>query len=327
MNINPELFNIDEFYKSFYTNLLHIRKYFYELIKMLPDKDTNNNINARALLLEDLLEKMRKLLLSFSNKDRYIILMSKNLLNVANAKNNYLNLDININKNYNNLHFSLINNYYYFKLYNCMFRKQININNKFRIDLNNIYASFKSNSSINQNNKENNKEEEKEFMKTIYNYIGQKQYKHIFIIYKEKETIKEFNFEVKLINLSIIVLVNKADNIIFQCKVNEIYKPFSNSLLIQLINDELLDLVKRFSYRFRMKEMNFKEYILNFIEYIKDLDKIFYSKCEKCKKYSKYSFTQKAFLPPFIKYYYEKYGSLFLYNRSKEILFLHPQCI
>ena len=323
MKSNEEL-NIDEFSKNLLRNLLQIRKNFYELINILLDKDANNNINGRALFLEKLLESMRKLLLSFSNKDKNNILISKNLLNFVNAKNNYFNIEIIFNKNYNDLNFSLTNCYYYYKLYNCMFNKQININNIFRIDLNNIYTSFKSNSSINQNNKE-----EQNFLKDFYNYIEQKKYKHICILYKEKdiETIKIMNFEVKLINLSISVSVNKDDNIILQCKVNEIYRPYSNTLLIQLINEELSDFIKRFSFRFRMKEISLKEYILNFIEYIKDLDKIFYSKCEKCKKNSKYSFTQKAFLPPVIKYYFEKYSSLFLFNRSKEILFFHPQCI
>ena len=141
---------------------------------------------------------------------------------------------------------------------------------------------------------------------------------------KEKNAI---NFEVKLFDFNIILIVNKTNNIINEIRLNEIYRPFNNSLLTKLLENELSDLVDRFSNRFKSKEICLNEYIFNFLEYIKDLNKIYNSKCEKCKKNSKYSFTQKAFLPPIIKYSYVKYGNIFLYNRGKESLFFHPQCI
>ena len=318
MKSNSEL-NIDELYKSLSGILGLIRKYFYEIINVLTNKDINNHITDKAINLEDIIEKLRKMLLYFNKPDEYNIILNKNMLNLANIKNP----NITINKDCNNLDFFILSNYYYCKLFNHIYNKQIKSHNKSRIEQKNSFASIKSNSS----NIHNDKKEELNFQKAIYSYIEQKKYKHINIMYMEFEKKKEISFEIKLVNLSIGLLVNKTEKIIKQIKINEIYRPFSNSLLIKLLNDELSDLVIRFSNRFKNNEINLNQYIFSFIEYIKDLDKIFYSTCEKCKKNAKYSFPQKAFLPPLIKYNYEKYGNIFLFNKSKESLFFHPQCI
>ncbi len=315
MESNSEL-NIDEVYNSLNGFLRNIRKYFYEIIKILPNKDINKLILDRAINLEEMVKRMGKILLFFNNRNKYNITFSKNMLNLANIK------IPNTSLNNNNLDLYILSNYYFYKLYICMFNKQIYHNNKPRAEPKNNYSTFNSNSS-----KIHNDKEELNFKKAIYNYLEQKNYKNINIIYMEIEKKNEINFEIKLVNLSISFLVNKTENIIMYIKVNEIYRPFSNSLLIKLLDDELSDLVKRFSNRFKNNEIKLNEYIINFIEYIKDLDMIFYSKCEKCKRNSKYSFTQKAFLPPLIKYVYEKYGNIVLFNRNKESLFFHPQCI
>lgn len=315
MESNSEL-NIDEVYNSLNGFLRNIRKYFYEIIKILPNKDINKLILDRAINLEEMVKRMGKILLFFNNRNKYNITFSKNMLNLANIK------IPNTSLNNNNLDLYILSNYYFYKLYICMFNKQIYRNNKPRAEPKNNYSTFNSNSS-----KIHNDKEELNFKKAIYNYLEQKNYKNINIIYMEIEKKNEINFEIKLVNLSISFLVNKTENIIMYIKVNEIYRPFSNSLLIKLLDDELSDLVKRFSNRFKNNEIKLNEYIINFIEYIKDLDMIFYSKCEKCKRNSKYSFTQKAFLPPLIKYVYEKYGNIVLFNRNKESLFFHPQCI
>jgi hypothetical protein len=317
MKSNSE-FNIEELYRSLSGFLRNIRKYFYEIIKILPNNDVNNPISDKAINLEDMIDGLGKLLLYFNNTDKYNIILSKNTLNLANIKNP----NISINIDYNSSYFYILNNYYYIKIYCCMLNKQNNILVKPRVEPKNSFSSIKSNPSNNYNDKE-----ELNFKKVIYNYIEQKNYKYIKIIYLEIEKKKEINFEIKLVNLNINLLVNKTENIIKHIKINEIYRPFSNSLLIKLLDDELSDIVNRFSNRFKNNEINLNDYISSFIEYVKDLDLIFYSKCTKCKKNSKYSFTQKAFLPPLIKYNNEKYGNLASFNRNKESLFFHPQCI
>ena len=93
MKSNSE-FNIEELYRSLSGFLRNIRKYFYEIIKILPNNDVNNPISDKAINLEDMIDGLGKLLLYFNNTDKYNIILSKNTLNLANIKNPNISINI-----------------------------------------------------------------------------------------------------------------------------------------------------------------------------------------------------------------------------------------
>ena len=151
MKSNSE-FNIEELYRSLSGFLRNIRKYFYEIIKILPNNDVNNPISDKAINLEDMIDGLGKLLLYFNNTDKYNIILNKNTLNLANIKNP----NISINIDYNSSYFYILNNYYYIKIYCCMLNKQNNILVKPRVEPKNSFSSIKSNPSNNYNDNTNN---------------------------------------------------------------------------------------------------------------------------------------------------------------------------
>ena len=108
-----------------------------------------------------------------------------------------------------------------------------------------------------------------------------------------------------------------------QCK----YISLHNTLLKEKINAELSSIFDLLTKKFIIKENNGIIFVKSFINYIHDLDKIFYIKCYGCKKNSKYSIIEKNFNPPFIKYNKEKYSNLNFPNKDRDILFFHPECI
>lgn len=308
MKSNSEI-NLVELSKELFQYLIIIRRYFYDLTKSLANQDRNNNINIynKALLIEQILEKINKYLSIFNSIDKYDILINKFFFSYANNSISNVN---NTYKLFNNYDLSAILNTYYYNLFNIITITQ------------NSYISYIYNSS-----KVEEKKEQLDLKQIINKYIKDKKYNHISIEFRNNDNIQNINSKITLFNLCLEIFSNKIDEPISVIKVYQKYSPIGNTLLIKQLEEEILDIVKRIYNRLKRKEISIKEYLSNFIDYIQDLDKIFYIKCNRCKKFSKYSFKQKIFLPPFIKYNYEKYSPLHLHNVNKESLFYHPQCI
>ena len=308
MKSNKEIINLEEISNESLQYLIKIRRYFYDLTKLLTNQDINNNniINDKAKILQQILEKMKEYLETFSSIDKYDISVSKLFLAYAN------NSIPNKNSNY-----KILNNHDLSAIYNTFTVNLFNLINKQK-----TYSSFIYNPPITEG-----KQEQLDFKEIINKYIKAKKYNHISINYRNNDKIQNINSQISLFNLYLEISSNKNDEPISEIKIYQKYRPFDNTLLIKQLEEEIIDIVQRISNRLRRKEISIKDYLSKFIDYIQDLDKIFYIKCVRCKKHSKYSFKQKAFLPPFIKFNFEKYAPLHMLLVSKESLFYHPQCI
>ena len=79
MKSNKEIINLEEISNESLQYLIKIRRYFYDLTKLLTNQDINNNniINDKAKILQQILEKMKEYLETFSSIDKYDISVSK----------------------------------------------------------------------------------------------------------------------------------------------------------------------------------------------------------------------------------------------------------
>ena len=160
----------------------------------------------------------------------------------------------------------------------------------------------------------------------VNEFIKNNRYKQIsFKIQTESDNLKNFSFE--LIHFQIIFTPKIINNFLTDdFKIQSKLKSLENTLLIQKIEKELLNIVQFFYYKYQENNSE-SSFVKDFINCIHDYDNIFHIRCNACKKNSKYSFKEKTFFPPYIKYYKDKYGNYKYSYNYKESLFFHPQCI
>ena len=319
MNSKPLTKTLDDGNNELYNNLKMIRRYFYYIINKLVNEEniknnTKNNINIQINNLEKVLQSINENLIFFNENQDKINSISEKF-----CSDLFPIFEDNVNQNYKKVDLDIIIK---------------GLSKKLKIfDKNFFYGEYILSSNIKLENNINEKIKEISKEKTeiqiikiddkeLNNYIEQNEFKNISL--NAISNCIEFH----LINFIIKLFPSNPNNLKpitfdMQCK----YISLHNTLLKDKINAELSSIFDLLTKKFIIKENNGIIFVKSFINYIHDLDKIFYIKCYGCKKNSKYSFIEKNFNPPFIKYNKEKYSNLNFPNKDRDILFFHPECI
>ena len=319
MNSKPLTKTLDDVNNELYNNLKMIRRYFYYIINKLVNEEniknnTKNNINIQINNLEKVLQSINENLIFFNENQDKINSISEKF-----CSDLFPIFEDNVNQNYKKVDLDIIIK---------GFSKKLKIFDKnFFYDEYILSSNIKLENNINEKIKEISKEKTEIQIikiddKELNNYIEQNEFKNI-----SSKTISNC-IEFHLINFIIKLFPSNPNNLKpitfdMQCK----YISLHNTLLKDKINAELSSIFDLLTKKFIIKENNGIIFVKSFINYIHDLDKIFYIKCYGCKKNSKYSFIEKNFNPPFIKYNKEKYSNLNFPNKDRDILFFHPECI
>ena len=320
-----------------YRKLMHIRKIFYYILRLLINEEYINNNNCKNSIisqinnLENVSQSINENLIIFNDNQDKIDSISDAYFNslIKNFKDNIFNNSIN-NQNYKNVDFEVIIKALSRKL------KIFDINffyNEYILPFNiklecNLYKAIKRNPKEN-NQIQNLKIDEEE----LKNYIKQNGFKNLVfkIVNEDKkvddvEIVKYIEFHLK--NFIITLIPTRPNNIMpLTFDIKSKFLSFNNTLLRRKILTELSSSIDALIKNNIIRENNYNNLVKNLINYIHDLDKIFYIKCYGCKRNSKYSYIEKFFYPPYIKYNIEKYYNLKYPTNDKDILFFHPQCI
>ena len=319
MNSKPLTKTLDDVNNELYNNLKMIRRYFYYIINKLVNEEniknnTKNNINIQINNLEKVLQSINENLIFFNENQDKINSISEKF-----CSDLFPIFEDNVNQNYKKVDLDII--------IKGLSKKLKIFDKNFFYDEYILSSNIKLENNINEKIKEISKEKtEIQIIKIdeneLNNYIEQNEFKNISL-----KTISNC-IEFHLINFIIKLFPSNPNNLKpitfdMQCK----YISLHNTLLKEKINAELSSIFDLLTKKFIIKENNGIIFVKSFINYIHDLDKIFYIKCYGCKKNSKYSFIEKNFNPPFIKYNKEKYSNLNFPNKDRDILFFHPECI
>ena len=319
MNSKTLTKTLDDVNNDLYNNLKMIRKSFYYIINKLVNEEniknnTKNNINIQINNLENIIQSINGNLIFFNENQDKISSISEKF-----CSDLFPIFEGNVNQNNKKVDIEVII---------MGLSKKLKIFDKnFFYDEYILSSNIKLENNINEKIKEISKEKTeiqiiKIDEKELNNYIEQNEFKNISL-----NTISNC-IEFHLINFIIKLFPSNPNNLKpitfdMQCK----YISLHNTLLKDKINAELSSIFDLLTKKFIIKENNGIIFVKSFINYIHDLDKIFYIKCYGCKKNSKYSFIEKNFNPPFIKYNKEKYSNLNFPNKDRDILFFHPECI
>jgi len=319
MNSKPLTKTLDDVNNELYNNLKMIRRYFYYIINKLVNEEniknnTKNNINIQINNLEKVLQSIYEDLIFFNENQDKINSISEKF-----CSDLFPIFEDNVNQNYKKVDLDII--------IKGLSKKLKIFDKNFFYDEYILSSNIKLENNINEKIKEISKEKTEIQIikiddKELNNYIEQNEFKNISL-----NTISNC-IEFHLINFIIKLFPSNPNNLKpitfdMQCK----YISLHNTLLKDKINAELSSIFDLLTKKFIIKENNGIIFVKSFINYIHDLDKIFYIKCYGCKKNSKYSFIEKNFNPPFIKYNKEKYSNLNFPNKDRDILFFHPECI
>ena len=319
MNSKPLTKTLDDVNNELYNNLKMIRRYFYYIINKLVNEEniknnTKNNINIQINNLEKVLQSINENLIFFNENQDKINSISEKF-----CSDLFPIFEDNVNQNYKKVDLDII--------IKGLSKKLKIFDKNFFYDEYILSSNIKLENNINEKIKEISKEKTEIQIikiddKELNNYIEQNEFKNISL-----NTISNC-IEFHLINFIIKLFPSNPNNLKpitfdMQCK----YISLHNTLLKEKINAELSSIFDLLTKKFIIKENNGIIFVKSFINYIHDLDKIFYIKCYGCKKNSKYSFIEKNFNPPFIKYNKEKYSNLNFPNKDRDILFFHPECI
>jgi len=319
MNSKPLTKTLDDVNNELYNNLKMIRRYFYYIINKLVNEEniknnTKNNINIQINNLEKVLQSINENLIFFNENQDKINSISEKF-----CSDLFPIFEDNVNQNYKKVDLDII--------IKGLSKKLKIFDKNFFYDEYILSSNIKLENNINEKIKEISKEKTEIQIikiddKELNNYIEQNEFKNISL-----NTISNC-IEFHLINFIIKLFPSNPNNLKpitfdMQCK----YISLHNTLLKDKINAELSSIFDLLTKKFIIKENNGIIFVKSFINYIHDLDKIFYIKCYGCKKNSKYSFIEKNFNPPFIKYNKEKYSNLNFPNKDRDILFFHPECI
>ena len=319
MNSKPLTKTLDDVNNELYNNLKMIRRYFYYIINKLVNEEniknnTKNNINIQINNLEKVLQSINENLIFFNENQDKINSISEKF-----CSDLFPIFEANVNQNYKKVDLDII--------IKGLSKKLKIFDKNFFYDEYILSSNIKLENNINEKIKEISKEKTEIQIikiddKELNNYIEQNEFKNISL-----KTISNC-IEFHLINFIIKLFPSNPNNLKpitfdMQCK----YISLHNTLLKEKINAELSSIFDLLTKKFIIKENNGIIFVKSFINYIHDLDKIFYIKCYGCKKNSKYSFIEKNFNPPFIKYNKEKYSNLNFPNKDRDILFFHPECI
>ena len=319
MNSKTLTKTLDDVNNDLYNNLKMIRKSFYYIINKLVNEEniknnTKNNINIQINNLEKVLQSINENLIFFNENQDKINSISEKF-----CSDLFPIFEDNVNQNYKKVDLDII--------IKGLSKKLKIFDKNFFSDEYILSSNIKLENNINEKIKEISKEKtEIQIIKIdeneLNNYIEQNEFKNI-----SSKTISNC-IEFHLINFIIKLFPSNPNNLKpitfdMQCK----YISLHNNLLKEKINAELSSIFDLLTKKFIIKENNGIIFVKSFINYIHDLDKIFNIKCYGCKKNSKYSFIEKNFNPPFIKYNKEKYSNLNFPNKDRDILFFHPECI
>ena len=330
MNSKTLTKTLDDVNNDLYNNLKMIRKSFYYIINKLVNEEniknnTKNNINIQINNLENILQSINGNLIFFNENQDKISSISEKF-----CSDLFPIFEGNVNQNNKKVDIEVII---------MGLSKKLKIFDKnFFYDEYILSSNIELENNINKRSKEVSKENaeieiRKIHKKELENYIGQNNFKNISCEIKNDEKkendVKIVNcFEFYLTNFIIKLFPSKPNNLKpitfdMQCK----YISLHNTLLKEKINAELSSVFDLLTKKYIIKENNGINFVKSFVNYIHDLDKIFYIKCYGCKRNSKYSYIEKFFYPPYIKYNIEKYYNLKYPTNDKDILFFHPQCI
>ena len=319
MNSKPLTKTLDDVNNELYNNLKMIRRYFYYIINKLVNEEniknnTKNNINIQINNLEKVLQSINENLIFFNENQDKINSISEKF-----CSDLFPIFEDNVNQNYKKVDLDII--------IKGLSKKLKIFDKNFFYDEYILSSNIKLENNINEKIKEISKEKTEIQIikiddKELNNYIEQNEFKNI-----SSKTISNC-IEFHLINFIIKLFPSNPNNLKpitfdMQCK----YISLHNTLLKEKINAELSSIFDLLTKKFIINENNGIIFVKSFINYIHDLDKIFNIKCYGCKKNSKYSFIEKNFNPPFIKYNKEKYSNLNFPNKDRDILFFHPECI
>ena len=324
MTRRQEKIILDVINTDFLNNVKDIRKYFYNCVKFLVNNENNNDSKQLTDLVDDLEKKLKNfgLILNFFNNKDNIIVTDRHV----NIFINYLNININqnykivdilslINQNLIKIDFKNDSNsyYYYFKCRDIIINKPIFTR---KIESNNKNLQQQQ---ISDENKVNNYINNKKFERVTFKIIKEK-----YPMEKGENNDRILEYVLKLVYFNIEIIPKKYNNLQnYDIKVTSSYKSINNTLLLKLIEEQLKDYGQKILRKPQMKEVENMDinFIISIINIVHDYDNIFTSECFICKKNAKYSFIEKAFFPPYIKFVYDKY------TIDKKSSFIHPQCI
>ena len=328
----PDKRALDDVNRYLYKKLKEIRNITYDTLKSIMNKDNysqNNykeNIFKKIQYMKNILKDMKNNLCYFNHNYReFIYISDKYIDNLEKTIHLYINQNYKIMDVAVLMSNNLINNIFPNKYILAQ-----SINPPF--DIFQIKYNFNRNPQVqkpvsigNQNNQQEAAALKINEVK-VNEFIKNNRYKQIsFKIQTERDNLKNFSFE--LIHFQIIFTPKIKNNFLtddfkIQSKLNSL----ENTLLIQKIEKELLNIVQFIYYKYQENNSE-SSFVKDFINCIHDYDNIFHIRCNACKKNSKYSFKEKTFFPPYIKYYKDKYGNYKYSYNYKESLFFHPQCI
>ena len=313
---------LNEVNLDLYNLFKNVRDIFYSLLNKIANKDSINNNNSRDNIfnmlskLEGMVQYMNETLKIFNeNPDKIEYIQDEYISNLINTN------QININRNYDLVDIDII-------IKNLAVKLNIldYLNKKiFSLNKGNL-IQYKANNNKNSTTQQIDGEK-------IYNYIKQNKFKIVSFKLVNNDNQVNNNPTLKYIefglnNFTIKLIPQRQNNLCTKnFEIKSEYISLYNTLLMRKIRNELSKMIELLYNKYINKDNSGIAFLKSVIIYIHDFDKIFYIKCYSCKRNSKYSFSEKTFFPPFIKYNFEKYNNLKFQIKDKDILFFHPQCI